>query len=44
MADDLRQIEEIGVDLAILNFNRSPISSNIESIIGVTRQLDKLVK
>jgi probable F420-dependent oxidoreductase len=44
LADDLRQIEEIGVDLAILNFNRSPISSNIESIIGVTRQLDKLVK
>lgn len=44
LADDLRQIAEIGVDLAILNYNRSPINNNIDSIIGVTRQLDKLVR
>ena len=43
LADDLRQIEEIGVDVAILNFNRSPMSSDIISIIGVTKQLHKLV-
>ena len=44
LADDLRQIGEIGVDLAILNYNRSPISNSIDSIIGVTRQLYRLVK
>jgi hypothetical protein len=44
LADDLRQIGEIGVDLAILNYNRSPISNSIDSIIDVTRQLDRLVK
>jgi probable F420-dependent oxidoreductase len=44
LAGDLRKIEEIGVGLAILNFNRLPIGSNITSIIAVTRQLDKLLK
>jgi probable F420-dependent oxidoreductase len=44
LADDLRQIGEIGVDLAILNYNRSPISNRIDTIIAVTRQLDRLVK
>jgi len=43
LADDLRQIGEIGVDLAILNYNRSPIINSIDSIINVTRQLRKLV-
>jgi hypothetical protein len=44
IADDLRQIGEIGVDLAILNYNRSPIGNRSDRIIDVTRQLDKLVK
>ena len=44
VGDDLRQIREIGVNLAILNYNRSPISNNIDSIIDVTRQIDKLVR
>ena len=44
LADDLRQIGEIGVDLAILNYNRSPIGNSSDRIIDVTRQLDKLVK
>jgi len=44
LADDLRQIGEIGVDLAILNYNRSPIGNSVDSIISVTRQLHKLVK
>jgi probable F420-dependent oxidoreductase len=43
LADDLRRIRDIGVDLAILNYNRSPISNSIDSVIGVTRQLGKLV-
>jgi probable F420-dependent oxidoreductase len=44
LAEDLRQIGEIGVDLAILNYNRSPIGNSSDRIIDVTRQLDKLVK
>ena len=44
LAGDLRQIGEIGVDLAVLNYNRSPISNSIDGMIEVTRQLDKLVK
>ena len=44
VGDDLRQIREIGVNLAILNYNQSPISNNIDSIIDVTRQIDKLVR
>ena len=44
VGDDLRQIREIGVNLAILNYNRSPINNNIDSIIDVTRQIDKLVR
>lgn len=43
VADDLRQIREIGVDVAILNYNRSSISNNIATIIDVTTQLEKLV-
>ena len=44
LADDLRQIGEIGVDLAILNYNRSPIGNSSDKIIDVTRQIDKLVR
>lgn len=44
VGDDLRQIGEIGVNLAILNYNRSPIRNSIDGIIDVTRQIDKLVR
>jgi probable F420-dependent oxidoreductase len=44
IAYDLRQIGEIGVDLAILNYNRSPISNSIDNIISATRKLHKLVR
>jgi hypothetical protein len=44
IADDLRQIEETGVDLAILNYNRSLIGNSIDNIISVTGQLHNLVK
>ena len=36
---DLQEIKEIGVDHAILNFNRSSISNNIDDIIDVSKQL-----
>jgi probable F420-dependent oxidoreductase len=44
IADDLRQIEETGVDLAILKYNRSLIGNSIDNIISVTGQLHNLVK
>ncbi|MGH9979708.1 MAG: hypothetical protein ACRD8Z_28280, partial [Nitrososphaeraceae archaeon] len=44
VADDLIQLGEIGVDLAILNYNRSLIGNSSDRIIDVTRQLAKLVK
>lgn len=44
VGDDLRQIGEIGINLAILNYNRSPIRNSIDGIIDVTRQIDKLVR
>jgi probable F420-dependent oxidoreductase len=36
---DLQDIKGIGVDHAILNFNRSSISNNIDEIIDVSKQL-----
>ena len=39
---DLQEIKEIGVDHVILNFNRSSISSNIDNIINVSKQLSGL--
>jgi probable F420-dependent oxidoreductase len=41
---DLQEIKGIGVDHAILNFNRSPISNNIDNIIGVAKQLSGFVR
>ena len=41
---DLQEIKEIGVDHVILNFNRSPISDNIDNIIDVSKQLSGFVR
>jgi probable F420-dependent oxidoreductase len=40
---DLQEIKEIGVDHVILNFNRSSISSNIDNIINVSKQLSGFI-
>ena len=44
VGNDLRKINEIGVDHAILSYNRSPISNNINSIIDVSKQLGTFVR
>ena len=44
VGNDLREINEIGVDHAILSYNRSPISNNINSIIDVSKQLRTFVR
>ncbi|MFL6382476.1 MAG: LLM class flavin-dependent oxidoreductase, partial [Nitrososphaeraceae archaeon] len=36
---DLQEIKEMGVDHAILNFNRSSISNKIDNIVDVSKQL-----
>lgn len=41
---DLQEIKEMGVDHVILNFNRSPISNNIDNIIDVSKQLSGFVR
>ena len=41
---DLQGIKKIGVDHAILNFNRSTISNNIDIIIDVSKQLVKFIR
>ena len=41
---DLQEIKEIGVDHVILNFNRSPISNNIDNTIDVSKQLSGFIK
>jgi len=41
---DLQEIKGIGVDHVILNFNRSPISNNIDNIIVVTKQLSGFIR
>jgi hypothetical protein len=38
VGSDLREINEIGVNHAILNYNRSPISNDIDSIIDVSKK------
>jgi probable F420-dependent oxidoreductase len=43
VGNDLRQIREVGVDHAILNYNRSPIKNKIDSIINVSIQLRKFI-
>ena len=44
VGNDLREINEIGVDHAILNYNRSPVSNDIDSIIDVSKQLWTFVR
>jgi probable F420-dependent oxidoreductase len=41
---DLQEIKKIGVDHAILNFNRASISSNIDNIIDVSKQLSGFIR
>jgi probable F420-dependent oxidoreductase len=38
---DLKRIKEIGISHIIFGFNFSPIGTNIDSIIGITKQLSK---
>jgi probable F420-dependent oxidoreductase len=44
VGDDLLEINDIGVDQAILNYNRSPISNNIGAMIELTKKLWKFVR
>jgi probable F420-dependent oxidoreductase len=39
VGNDLREINDLGVNHAILNYNRSPISNDIDSIIDVSKRL-----
>jgi hypothetical protein len=41
---DLQEIKKIGVDHAILNFNRSSLSSNIDKIIDISKQLSGFMR
>jgi probable F420-dependent oxidoreductase len=41
---DLQEIKGIGVNHAILNFNRSPISNNIDNIVYAAKQLSGFVR
>ena len=41
---DLQEIKKVGVDHAILNYNRSSINSNIDSIIDVSKQFSAFLK
>jgi probable F420-dependent oxidoreductase len=44
VGNDFRQIRETGVNHAILNYNRSPISNNINGMIDVSKQLWKFIR
>jgi probable F420-dependent oxidoreductase len=44
VGNDLREINEIGVNHAILNYNQSPINNNIDSIIDMSKKLWRFVK
>jgi probable F420-dependent oxidoreductase len=44
VGDDILEIKDIGVDQAILNYNRSPISNNIGAMIEQTKKLWKFVR
>jgi probable F420-dependent oxidoreductase len=44
VGNDLREINEIGVNHAILNYNRSSISNDIDSIIDVSKRLWTFVR
>ena len=39
VGNDLRQINEIGVNQAILNYNRSSMSNDIDGIIDASKRL-----
>jgi probable F420-dependent oxidoreductase len=41
---DLLEIKNIGVGNVIFNYNRSPISNNIDSIINVSKKLREFIK
>lgn len=41
---DLREIKQIGVDHAILNYNRSSISNHIDNIIDVSKRLSAFIR
>jgi probable F420-dependent oxidoreductase len=41
---DLQEVKKIGVDHAILNYNRSSISSNIDNIIDVSKRLSAFIR
>jgi probable F420-dependent oxidoreductase len=42
IGNDLLKINEIGVNHAILNYNRSEINNNIDSIINVSKKLNRI--
>jgi alkanesulfonate monooxygenase SsuD/methylene tetrahydromethanopterin reductase-like flavin-dependent oxidoreductase (luciferase family) len=42
IGNDLREINEIGVNHAILNYNRSEIGDNIDSMIDVSKKLNRI--
>jgi probable F420-dependent oxidoreductase len=44
IGNDLQEIKKIGVDHAILNFNRSSIANNIDNIIDVSIQLSVFIR
>ena len=44
VGNDLQEIQRIGVDHFILNYNRSVISDNTEKIIEVSKQLSGFVR
>ncbi|MGA7692445.1 MAG: hypothetical protein WCA61_09080, partial [Nitrososphaeraceae archaeon] len=44
VGNDLREINEIGINHEILNYNRSKISNDFESIIDMSKKLRAFVK
>ena len=44
IGEDLQEIKKVGVDHAILNFNRSSISNNIDNIIDTSKQLSEFIR
>ena len=41
---DLQEIKKIGVDHAILNYNRSSLNSNIDNIMDVSKWLSAFIR
>ncbi|HJU85624.1 MAG TPA: hypothetical protein VJ551_03975 [Nitrososphaeraceae archaeon] len=41
---DVKRIKEIGISHIIFGFNFSPIRADIDSIIGITKQLSKFAR